>query len=165
MSDIAKLGGGPTVNLVEVQRRMAAARVELSKADRPGETPQGTHNFPGQNDGFEAQRGTSPLAKAAWLAGREVWGSQAVTGGREPKDLLFPKVPLTAQDLEYLENQALRILNELVAPGTKEVPRERLEALPQQVDAYWKNTFGVRAKLQPAQRDAMVAFIRAAIEE
>lgn len=145
--------------LPAVQHRIQAARAELLATDRPGSVPG--------VEASEAERAPTRLARQGWSAGSRLWGDRSSVsvpgGGWAPR--LSPKDSLSETDLQHLENQALRILQSLTAPGSKEVPREALADLPARVDAYWSETFGAHRRLLPEQRDALVGFIRDAVEE
>lgn len=161
-----RIGSGPTLSFATVQKRLERAMDELARTDVPRPpTPGLGWTPPSAIDKDEAATAKSPLARQAWSAGSKLWGDKAVVGGGGTwTDTLYEKPNLSRQDLQNLQNQALRVLAGLVPPGTDPIPREALADLPAKVDAYWKQTFGERRGLMPAQRDALVALIRAAID-
>lgn len=148
-----------SVDLAALARKMESANTELLRTDT------GTQAEP-QIDAAEAGASRSPLSKQSWNAASKVWGSRYVTTENNSwVKKSFDKHAVTAADLSNLKNQALRVLHGIVPPGAKEVPRELLADLAGHVDRYWKETFGERNQLLPAQRNAMVAFIQKAIDE
>lgn len=147
------------------QLSLAAIQARLESAQkRLGETDADANGRITKDEAGVLPAGSLP--REAWSAGSKVWGDRYLTtSGNGWEARLNRRYALTPQDLQNLQNQALRVLFSMVPVGATSIPAEALEKLPEAVDAYWKQTFGAKFALLPEQREALVNLILQAADE